>query len=58
MGYTVASVTLKDGRVYPQTVIDSGFLTRVRGYSHIPFGEAEIAAIEATHQKWDWKIEP
>jgi len=46
MGYTVVRVTLRDGRVFPQAVIDSGYLTRVRGslsvpFAHNPFGGAE-----------------
>ena len=51
MGYTVASVALKDGRKFDQVVIDSGRLARVRGLADIPFRELDIAAIKATHEK-------
>ena len=58
MGYTVASVTLRDGCTFDQVVIDSGWLARVRGLPDIPFSEADIAAIKANHQKWDWDEKP
>jgi hypothetical protein len=55
MGYQVVTITLNDGRVFNQVVIDSGYITRVRGYSAIPFTEPEIADVRITHDKWDWK---
>lgn len=58
MGYTVASVTLKDGRKFDQVVIDSGWLARVRGLANVPFRETDIASIKATHEKWDWNEKP
>ena len=57
MGYTVASITLTDGRKFDQAIIDSGYVTRVRGLPNIPFAEADVAEIKATHEKWDWKHE-
>jgi hypothetical protein len=57
MGYHVAAITLIDGRVFPQAVVDSGQLTRIRGLKQIPFSEDAIAAIRVTHEKWDWKDE-
>jgi hypothetical protein len=57
MGYQVVSVFLTDGRKFDQVVIDSGHITRVRGYKEIPFEEPEIAEIEVTHDKWNWKDE-
>jgi hypothetical protein len=54
MGYTVVKITLNDGRAYQQAVIDSGYVARVRGCRDVPFTEAEINAIEPTHQKWRW----
>ena len=54
MGYQVVSVFLKDGRTFHQVVVDSGYISRVRGYKHIPFAESEIAEIKVTHEKWDW----
>ena len=58
MGYTVASITLKDGRRFDQVVINSGSLSRVRGHPDVPFRECDIAAITATHEKWDWNEKP
>jgi hypothetical protein len=58
MGYTVVSVTLHDGRVFRQAVIDSGTLLRVRGMASVPFTEDDIAVIEPTHEKWNWNESP
>jgi hypothetical protein len=58
MGYTIASVTLRDGRRFGQVVIDSGILSRVRGRPDIPFSEDDIAEITSTHERWDWKETP
>jgi hypothetical protein len=58
MGYTVVTVTLHDGKKFEQTIIDSGYVTRVRGLPNIPFTENDIADITATHDKWDWKAMP
>ena len=57
MGYQVVTITLKDGRVFPQTVVDSGYLTGIRGQAEIPFSVEAIAEIALTHDKWDWKSE-
>jgi len=57
MGYYVVSVILQDGRKFDQVVIDSGYITKVRGYKDIPFQESEIVEIKATHDKWDWRAE-
>ena len=54
MGYWVATVKLRDGTSYPQVVIDSGCVTRVRGFDSVPFDPADIVDIEVTHDKWDW----
>jgi hypothetical protein len=55
MGYTVATIRLKDGRVFERAVIDSGCMSRIRGRGDIPFHECDIAAIKVTHDKWDWR---
>ncbi len=41
MGYYVVSVILQDGRKFNQVVIDSGYITKVRGYKDIPFQESD-----------------
>ena len=57
MGYQVVTITLKDGRVFPQAIVDSGYLTRIRGQAEIPFSAEAIADMALTHDKWDWKRE-
>jgi len=54
MGYFIVTVTTKDGRRYPQAVIDSGYVTRARDFHAIPFRIEEIQSIDVTHDKWDW----
>ena len=58
MGYQIVTVKLRDGRKYKQTIVDSGYITRVRGIDHIPFTEDDIAEIIVTHDKWDFRNEP
>ena len=58
MGYTVVQVTLTDGRIYPQALIDFGSLFRVRGLPNVPFSEDDIADIKQTDAKWDWNENP
>jgi hypothetical protein len=54
MGYTVATVKLREGRIFEQVIIEAGRLTRVRGLPTVPFTEHEIAEITPTHETWDW----
>jgi hypothetical protein len=54
MGYQIVSVTLNDGSRYDQVVVDSGFITRIRGRQDIPFASKDIKRIVVTHDKWDW----
>jgi hypothetical protein len=58
MGYTVVSITLSDGRVFPQAVIDSGYIGRVRGLPDVPFCEDDVTVIKQTDKKWDWSENP
>jgi hypothetical protein len=58
MGYQVVTIKTKDGKIFPQAVVDSGHVTRIRRFSEIPFTQEEIAEITVTHDKWDWKNEP
>ena len=55
MGYWVVSAHLRNGRVIPQVMVDSGYVTRVRGYGTIPFAEGQVDHFEITHDKWDWR---
>jgi hypothetical protein len=54
MGYQVVAIALKNGQKFERVVIDSGHITRVRGYEEIPFAEPDIAEIRLTHDKWNW----
>jgi hypothetical protein len=51
MGYQVATVTLSDGRQFPKTVIDSGYITSVGGKQEIPFRQSDIESIVVDHEK-------
>jgi hypothetical protein len=57
MGYQVASIVLKDGTRYDQVVIDSGFVTKIRGRSDIPFEDEDIIEIVVTHDKWRFDLD-
>ena len=57
MGYQIVSVMLRNGDKYDQVVVNSGYITRVRHFSVIPFVESEIAEITVTHDKWDFNKE-
>jgi hypothetical protein len=58
MGYTVVSIALADGRRFDQVLIDSGYLTRVRGLNNVPFSEVDITEIKQTDVKWNWGENP
>ena len=55
MGYHIVSVVLKDGRRFDQAIVDSGFITRIKGMDSIPFSEADISKIIVTHASWDFQ---
>jgi len=57
MGYQIVTAILKDGRRFQQAVHSGGHISRVRGYSSVPFQEEEIEDIIVTHDKWDWQRE-
>lgn len=57
MGYQIVTVTLRNGDRYNQVVVNSGYITRVRNFSEIPFAESDIADITVTHDKWDFNKE-
>lgn len=54
MGYQVASIILKNGSRYDQVLIESGYITRIRGLDDIPFTEDQIRDIVVTHDKWSF----
>jgi hypothetical protein len=49
MGYQIATVILYDGSRWEQTLIEAGYITRVKGFTSIPFSEDQIAEIVVTH---------
>jgi len=55
MGYQTGNITLKDGRVFVDVIINSGYVTKIRGRTDIPFEVHEIEKIEITGNRWDWK---
>jgi hypothetical protein len=58
LGYTVVSITLKDGRKFNQALIDTGHLCRIRGLFDVPFAEEDIVEIKQTNAKWNWDENP
>jgi hypothetical protein len=57
MGYQIVSIILRDGTKYDQVVVDSGYITKIRGFEEIPFLEEDIEKIVVTHDKWDFDAE-
>jgi hypothetical protein len=57
-GYTIVSIALTDGRRFNQVLIDSGYLSRVRGLFDVPFSENDITEIKQTDAKWSWGENP
>ena len=55
MGYWVTDIVLKDGKVVKQAVVDSGYITKIKGMLIIPFEEGDIDHFVVTHEKWDWR---
>ena len=42
MGYWVATLVLKDGRRFPKTIIDSGYIKEIGGFPATAFSEEDI----------------
>lgn len=56
MGYQVVAVTLRDGRRFDDVaIIQSSQIGEVRGHPDVPFEPDEIANVELTHRKWDFR---
>ena len=54
MGYQVADITLKNGRVYKDAIIlNSEFISSVRGHDPIPFLTTDIKNIDITHNRFN-----
>lgn len=56
MGYQVVSVTLRDGRkIDDVAIVDGSIVAEVRGYEDVPFDPRDIAGIEMTHRRWNFR---
>jgi len=44
-----------DGRTFDDVIIDSGYITKIRGRVDIPFLPDEVEKIQITGKQWDWK---
>ena len=55
MGYQACTIKLADRREFKQTIVDSGYITRIKDVEGVPFVEDEIEEIIVTHEKWDWR---
>ena len=53
-GYQVASIILNDGSRYDQVLIEGGYITRIRGFTEVPFNDDQIRSILVTHDKWNF----
>lgn len=54
-GYHVASVGLKNGKVFEQVAVSEGCIIEVRGYDGIPFTANEIESIKVNHKRWNFR---
>ena len=54
MGYWTGNVTLVDGRTFDDVIIDSGYITKIRGRVAIPFEADEVEKIIITSKRWNW----
>jgi len=55
MGYHVVSVTLKNGQHFDQVVASEGFIIQVRGHRDVPFAADDVAAVDVTHKRWNFR---
>ena len=56
MGYQVVAVTLHDGRkIEDVAIIESHIIGEVRGFEDIPFEPEDIAEVELTHRRWQFR---
>lgn len=57
MGFQVVSIMLYNGKRFDRVIVDSGYVTRIKGIEGIPFKEEDIADIIVTNDKWDFNKE-
>ena len=54
MGYWVVTAVLKNGTELKQVLVNSGYVTQVKGQKNIPFNELDVDYFFVTHDKWDF----
>ncbi len=54
MGYWTGNLILADGRQFVDVIIDSGYITKIRGRADIPFEPTDVVKIEVTGKRWNW----
>ena len=57
MGYQIVSIVLRNGIRYDQVVVDSGYITKIKGITVISFADEDILEIIVTHDKWDFSTD-
>jgi hypothetical protein len=55
IGYQVASVELRDGRIFEQVVVSECCIIEVRGYAQIPFAPHEVISVKLNHKNWNFR---
>jgi hypothetical protein len=55
IGYKVVSLRLHDGRFFDQVLVSEGCIIEVRGHHEIPFAADDVAEINVTHKKWNFR---
>lgn len=59
MGYQIAIVTLKNGKIFDDVVIiQSTLIIEIKGYNEIPFESDDISEIKVSPSKKYWNKEP
>jgi hypothetical protein len=55
LGYQIISVVLKDGTRFEQVVASEGCIIAVRGFAEVPFKFSEVATVEVSHKRWNFR---
>ena len=49
MGHQIVTIQLRDGRTFDDVVVVEGLITKIPGFTGIPFSEPNISDIVVTH---------
>jgi hypothetical protein len=55
LGYQFVSVKLKNGQSFDPAVASEGCIIQVKGYRDIPFSDADVESVEASHKSWNFR---